>query len=70
MITMAQIATLMFGEDVAWVLLQVTAIAVLYFVVRKFMDRNRLLLSCLKGPSRKQMVSLYELVVLDFRFFD
>lgn len=69
-VTMTQTAILIFGEDVAWMLLQVTGITVLYFAVRKFMDEYRLSLSRLKGPFRKQTVSLYELVIPVFRLFD
>lgn len=48
---MTQTEILIFGQDVAWRLLQVvTGIAVLYFAARKFMDVCRLRLN---GPSRK-----------------
>lgn len=67
---MTQTPMLIFGEDVAWMLLQVTGIAVSYFAVRKFMDEYQLSLSRLKGPSRKQTVSLSELVIPVFRLFD
>ena len=67
---MTQTAILIFGEDVAWMLLQVTGIAVLYFAARKFMGEYRLSLSRLEKPSRKQTVRLCELVTPVIRLFD
>lgn len=62
---MTQTAILIFGEDMAWMLLPVIGIAAgLYFAVRKIMDEYRLSLLHLGEPSRKQTVSLCELVIL------
>lgn len=55
---MFQTAILFFGEDVAWMLLQVTGIAVLYLAVRKCMDKCRWTSSRLEGTSPKETVSL------------
>ena len=47
------------SEDVAWMLLQVTGIAVLYLVARKLLNEYPWSLSHLEGPSRKQTVSTH-----------
>ena len=61
---MTQTEMFICGEDVVWMLLQATGIAVLYFAVRKFMVDYRLSLSRPEGgPSAKQTVSLCELVM-------
>ena len=52
-----------FGEDVAWMLLQVTGTAVLCLAVRIFVNQYRLSLLHLKGPSGNQTVSLWELMI-------
>ena len=67
---MSQTAILISGEDVAWMLLQVTGIAVLYFAVRAFLDKYLWSQSCVKSPSQKQTVSLCEPVILSFRLSD
>ena len=54
---MNQTAMLISGKDMAWMLLQVIGIAVLYIVVRKFLPEYQWPLSRLEGPSRKQTVS-------------
>ena len=56
-VTMTQTAMNIFREDVAWMLLQVTGIAVLYFAIRKFMVRYRLLQSRWEGQSPRQIVA-------------
>ena len=67
---MAQTEMSIFGEDVAWMLLQVTGIAVLYFAVRKLMDEYRLPPSRQESPCRKQTVSLCEQVMAVLRLLD
>jgi len=67
---MTQMALFIFGEDVAWNMLQVTGIAVLCFALWRFMDHFGLPLSRLEGPFRTQTVSLSELVILVFRLID
>ena len=67
---MTQTEMFILSEDAAWMLLQVTGIAVLYFAVRKLMNSYRLSPSRLERPSRKQTVSLCcELVIRTFRLF-
>ena len=58
-VTMTQTATKIVGEDVAWMLLQATGIAVLYVAIRKFMERYRLLQSRWEGRSRRQTVTFF-----------
>lgn len=67
---MTQTALLIFGEDVAWILLQVTGVAVLFFAVWKFTDKFGLPLSRLEGPFLKQTVILSELVIMVFGLVD
>lgn len=67
---MTQTALLIFDEDVAWTLLQVTGVAVLVFAVWKFTDTYGLPLSRLKGPFSKQNVSLSELMIMVFGLVD
>ena len=67
---MTQTSIHIFGEDVAWMLLQVTGIALLYLTVRRFMGEHQLSLSRLEGISRKQIVSLCKLVIMVFRLFN
>lgn len=55
--TMTQTEISIFREDVAWILLQVTGIAVLYFAVRKFMDEYQISQSRWEGPSRTETVT-------------
>ena len=57
LVTMTQTAMGIFREDVAWMLLQVTGIAVSYLAIRKFMEKYRLLQSRWEGQSRRQTVT-------------
>ena len=62
-LTMTQTTILISGKDTAWMLLQVTSIAALYFIARKFLNLYQWSPSGLEGPSRKQTVSPCELVI-------
>ena len=54
---MTQTEISIFREDVAWILLQVTGIAVLYIAVCKFMDEYQISQSRWEGPSRTETVT-------------
>ena len=63
---MAQIAEYIFGEDVAWMLLQVAGIAIFCFAVREFVVKYQLLPSWLGRPSLKQTVRIREPILTVF----
>ena len=60
---MTQTAILIFGEDMPWILLQITGFALLYFAAKILLHEDRLSLSRRKRLSLTQTVGLYYRVI-------